>query len=528
MHNIIFPLKDCTIYSKFPEINTGLDEILEITKEVSSSNYFFKGTWISSSYYKRYDYVDISGSGNYFAVAENINENPSASAYWQSFSPTESNENSRILIKFDTASFDSTAYQSASVVYLNLFTSIARKVPTEYTLEARAISGSWEMGVGNFTDKLTTGGATWRRKSSTESWITNGGDWIGTLQTQTYNFQPTDIRIDVTDIFNEWVAGTYPNEGFLIKRTAGQEQDKVKYGSLSFYSLDTHTVYVPTLEIAYDDHVYDSSSFIASGSYLSSSFTSSTVGVGEINASGSFIYYYSASVSPSNVNIVTDGTLPSSSVIYYPTESASITINDVIETPEYVLSSSVLYYVSSSVTSSIINVVSGTVYVSSSIDYALLSGSFSTLLYDSGSYVSSSVIYTELSSSSDYSGSLLSGSVSISMKNFKPEYKYNTKVRFRINSKPSYVAKTFYEELRQGEVYYLPDTAYYSIVDAYSNRIMIPFSDYTRISLDGVGHYFDTTLSGFMPERFYKIMFKVTIDGTIQYIDHVSQFKVVK
>ena len=404
MHNIIFPLKDTTIYSKYPEVNTGLDEILEISKEISSSNYIYRGIWSSGVYYRRYDYVSSSnGNGYYYTVAENVSQETS-SAYWVSFDPTTSNENSRILIKFDTASFDSKAYQSASVVYLNLFTSIARKVPTEYTLEAHPISGSWEMGVGNFTDKSTTRGATWTRNTSETNWSASGGDSTGSMASQDFNFVPTDVRMDVTNIFFEWTSSNFLNQGFLIKRPTAQENDNISYGSLSFYSLDTHTVYLPTLEVAYDDHIYNTSSFY-------------------------------------------------------------------------------VWNVSGSVTS-----VTGSV-----------------------------------------SGSLLSsGSIAVTMKRFKPEYKYNTTVRFRIDVKPSYVAKTFYEELRQGNVYYLPDSASYSIRDAYSNRIMIPFSDYTKISVDETGHYFDVSLSGFMPERFYKTLFKVVMDGETQYFDSDNQFKVVK
>ena len=392
MHNIIFPLKDTTIYSKYPEINTGLDEILEITKEISSSNYFHRGIWNSGSYYKRYDYVTGS-DGYYFTVAENIGQLTS-SAYWVKFNPTASNENSRILIKFDLNNFESEASASASLVYLNLFTSIARKVPTEYTLQAYPVSGTWEMGAGNFTDKLTTGGATWTRRNTTTNWNTEGGDISASsyVASQSYNFVPTDIRMDVTNIFGGWVSGTYPNEGFLIQRPDTQEDDIIKYGSLSFYSLDTHTVYVPTLEILYDDYIYETQSF-----------------------------------------------------------GAPVT------------------------------------------------------------------------------GSLISGSISVAMKNFKPEYTYNETVKFQITVKPSYVAKTFYEQLRIGEIYYLPeDSISYSIRDAYSNRIMIPFSDYTKVSLDETGHYFNVSLSGFMPERFYKMIFKVILDGQTQYFDTDSQFKVVK
>ena len=57
---------------------------------------------------------------------------------------------------------------------------------------------------------------------------------------------------------------------------------------------------------------------------------------------------------------------------------------------------------------------------------------------------------------------------------------------------------------------------------------MIPFSDYTKVSLDETGHYFNVSLSGFMPERFYKMIFKVILDGQTQYFDTDSQFKVVK
>ena len=396
MHNIIFPLKDTTIYSKYPSINTGLDEILEITKEVSASNYSYRGIWSPNIYYKRFDFILGDSDEYFYAVAENINESTSSS-YWVNFNPNSVTNNSRVLIKFDLSNFTTKAFQSASVVYLNLFTSIARKVPIEYSLEARPISGTWEMGTGNFTNKLSQDGSTWNKASDITEWANAGGDTYETpTASQNFNFSATDVRMDITKIFNFWSSSI--NEGILIKRPDSEEDNSIKYGALSFYSLDTHTVYLPTLEVAYDDHVYNTSSFYP------------------LNASGSV------------------------------------------------------------------------------------------------------------------SGSQISGNINVYVKNLLPAYRYNTTIRFDLTIKRAYQAKTFYEQARTAEVLYLSNGSLsYSLRDAYSNRVMVPFSDYTKVSLNSEGHFFDVSLSGFMPERFYKIIFKyIDIDGTEQYIDTNTQFKVVK
>lgn len=528
MHNIIFPSKDCTIYSKYPELNTGLDEILEITKEVSSSNYFYRGQWTESVYYKRYDYVSGSGMNSYYyAVAENISQPTSSTSYWIPFNPALSNENSRILIKFDLSNLDVEASASASLVYLNLYTSIARKVPTEYILNIHPMSKDWEMGTGNFTNKLSTDGATWSRSSSVDVWSVSGGDYIaGTVVSQSFNFEPTDIRVNITDIFNYWSSSI--NNGIIIKRPDEQESNKTKYGSLSFYSLDTHTVYLPTLEVLYDDHVYDTGSFISSSIYQSASFIESSSIIEEVDISGSTIYYTSTSVDYIPVNIVVDGTLLSGSITY---TTQSLIVNEVtrsVNNTPYVITNSVIYW-TASVSESWINVVSGSMYTSASINYINLSGSFSTLLYTTQSFVSSSVLYTPVNEYTQVSSSLISGSINVYLKNFLHAYPYNEKVRFYLTIKNAYQAKTFYEEARVGETFYLAENSLkYSIKDAYSNRVIIPFSDYTNVSLDSNGHYFDASLSGFMPERFYKIIFKYTENGVDQYIDKNSQFKVVK
>lgn len=82
-----------------------------------------------------------------------------------------------------------------------------------------------------------SGGATWYTAS-----ISN------TVSSQTFNKYTKDLNVDVTDYVNDWLSGSRENNGFLIKRPASQESGSVRYGSSKFFSNETNTIYVPTLE----------------------------------------------------------------------------------------------------------------------------------------------------------------------------------------------------------------------------------------------------------------------------------------
>ncbi len=116
------------------------------------------------------------------------------------------------------------------------------------------------------------------------------------------------------------------------------------------------------------------------------------------------------------------------------------------------------------------------------------------------------------------------------MKNFKSEYKYGTKVRMRVVGKESFQRKSFsnVSVTSFSVIKYLPSTSYYSIKDAGSERTIIDFSENSKISCDTSGNYFDLQLSGIMPQRYYKIIIKVVINGVEQYFDKGFIFKVVK
>jgi hypothetical protein len=54
------------------------------------------------------------------------------------------------------------------------------------------------------------------------------------------------------------------------------------------------------------------------------------------------------------------------------------------------------------------------------------------------------------------------------------------------------------------------------------------FEQFTKISCDTSGPFFDVYLNTLQPERYYRLLLKTQIDGTSQIIDNNNIFKVVK
>ena len=91
-----------------------------------------------------------------------------------------------------------------------------------------------------------------------------------------------------------------------------------------------------------------------------------------------------------------------------------------------------------------------------------------------------------------------------------------------------YPLKTFKSEFAYNDVKYLPQTTYYQIKDFSSNDVIIPFSEYSKISCDSIGNYINLNLSNWEVDRKYKIEFKIDQNGSIQYFDDNITFDVVQ
>jgi hypothetical protein len=67
------------------------------------------------------------------------------------------------------------------------------------------------------------------------------------------------------------------------------------------------------------------------------------------------------------------------------------------------------------------------------------------------------------------------------------------------------------------------------VEDAYTNRVIIPFSSGSYASFDENGYNFKLHLGGgFMPERMYKILFKCETNSNTIFINKKYIFKVIK
>ena len=223
----IYPEKDTTIYSAYPATNTGLDQILEIQNEMSSSN--------------------------------------------------NSAQVSRFLITFPTSQIQDVINNEVTGAYktfLKLFIANATTLPDNYTLNFYPVSQSWEEGTGRFLyNPADTNGSSWIQRDNNNDWRTSsfaanstgsfqsgspgGATWrTNYVASQSFVINSTkDVNADVTNIITQFYTASIPNDGILVKME-GYEYNPSSSYSLKYFSRNTHTIYPPQLEIKWDDSSY--------------------------------------------------------------------------------------------------------------------------------------------------------------------------------------------------------------------------------------------------------------------------------
>ena len=152
---------------------------------------------------------------------------------------TGSQELSRVLVKFPTSGI--TTDRSNGVLpasgsvsfYLRLFNAKTSKtVPREFTLVAQPVSGaSWQEGIGldleGYKDEVDGNtGANWISSSKGAPWQLVGGDYYtgsGNTYKQTFTTGLGDLEIDITQLVEQWIDGTYSNYGVGVHLSASQE-----------------------------------------------------------------------------------------------------------------------------------------------------------------------------------------------------------------------------------------------------------------------------------------------------------------
>jgi hypothetical protein len=213
--------KDASVYLQQPNQNTGLDQILEVSKV-------------------------------YYGNIKDV---------------------SRALIKFDLNALSQSIASGDTTptdIRLVMRETESNEIPLEYTIYAYPISQSWEMGNGTRFDDISTTGVTWtyRDGQSAIDWITTnlatgsdsnpndgtGGTWYTIVSaSQSFNYETADLNMNVKGIVNQWLSGSLPNDGFILKYSSSLENNTSDYGLLKFFSKETYTIHQPKLVVSWDD-----------------------------------------------------------------------------------------------------------------------------------------------------------------------------------------------------------------------------------------------------------------------------------
>ena len=244
MKRIYYAERDTTLYEKTPEQNSGLDEILELIK-ISSASLANADTYNSR--------ILIDFGTEITSIAQSITDG-------------------------NIPTIDNGHITSASI-FLNLHASDASDLLQSYTIKAYPVSESWDNGSGYMSDlPATKVGSSWYNRSgdavaqtgipwntasahsgNTSAGPTNslgGGTWITGSEyeaSQSFQNESPDININVTDIVKKWVDSNIDNNGFIIKRPYSDEIDGSIRGSIKFFGRESHTIFVPRLEVCWDD-----------------------------------------------------------------------------------------------------------------------------------------------------------------------------------------------------------------------------------------------------------------------------------
>jgi hypothetical protein len=257
----LFPSKDATLYSLFPNMNTGLDEIVEAT-ETS------------------------------FAYSD---PNPQTSRFLINFSEEEIDDvlQNKIGISSSAQLLNNNLWKSN----LQCFIATSTGLQSNTTVDCFPVYGDWDMGTGRYLDDpISTNGTSWIWRTFSGSggskWlisgfptgvtasynttyaVAGGGNWFtGSAQpwfnsnlypitaSVTFGFFDTkDLNLNVTNIIRARYTGSISSDGFLIKQRVEFIDNKDVQPELKYFSRDTHTIYPPSLQFSWRDYTWNTGS----------------------------------------------------------------------------------------------------------------------------------------------------------------------------------------------------------------------------------------------------------------------------
>ena len=451
-----------------------------------------------------------------------------------------SSELARILIQFDTDAIDAdrtagTIPASGSVsFFLKMYDAEhTQTTPKDFTLVVSAVSQSWSEGLGldmeNYTDLdssnwLTSSGATqWVNAAAT---VLSGGSYITGSDaepleytfTQSFDTGFENLEIDVSHLVEDWIAETVPvnnNYGFGIQLTSTLEPAiaEESYYTKMFFARDSQYVLKrPTLEARWDsskkddrDSFYLSSSLVPAGDnlmklYLYNIVRGNLTNIPAAGTEGMLVSIYSAS----------QASLPIGDKLFSPVGGGVVATGDVNITASWVetgIYSCSFAYASSSITKIF------------DVWHSGSGGGEDSIQYHTGSVIS---IKTYDSEDYNFDQNYVS-----KVTNLRDTYSTRETARFRLFVRKKDWSPTIYTVSSKAIETSIIQDSYYQVARVSDGFKVIPFGtgslNYTRLSYDASGSYFDLGMNMFDTDTVYEMSFTFVINGT--YVEQAQKFR---
>jgi len=485
----LFPSQDASIYSAYPAMNTGLDPILDVFNTLPSTS-------------------------------------PSPQV-------------ARSIIKFDQSEIEDVIDNVAKITgswdlwsgSLKAYVAKATNIILNSNLEVYPVSGSWNNGSGQYLDNQINGtGVSWvyQAYSGSRPWLqggfnplvtgsysgsnnAGGGNWYtgsggyeninSLVQTQNFNLRSTkDLNINVTDTLKVWYSSSkdinpgqieISNEGFLLKWEDSKEfiTESAVTPQLSFYSVDTNTIYPPCLEIKWRDFTYSTSS----GDFKYGRTLTGSYPTNELTSSISCSYTQSL---PAPDSYTGDGGGATFGATFNSSSMLNIFVKDL-----------------------------GLGYKEGDI-LTWTATQLNNL--DAVSGATTNAVVTVSTFDIKQLPVLETPDLAIALDSNQGVYYSESINDFRINARPLFPPRTFTTESNYTVNYALPTSSYYAIKDLDTNEYVVNFDkEFTQISCDPTSSYFTVYMNGLEPERYYNILIQTEVDGQTIVMDENYYFKVV-
>lgn len=407
---------------------------------------------------------------------------------------TSSLEASRILVEFPISNIisdrnNNTIGSSGSVQFVLKLSNAPHtySTPSDFTLVVSPLSSSWEEGVGLDMESYTDiDQANWLSASSTQSWNSQGGDFLNIEDKQYFDTGIEDLQLDITNLVEMWINSSIQNNGIIIRLTGSQENSNNSYYTKKFFGRGSEFFFKrPWIEARTNESIKDNrNNFIISSSLLEASDNLNT------------LFFYNR-FRGSLKNIPTVGTGSQIYVSLYAGTNAPSGLAIPLHNGQTKVQGG--FYKTGIYTASI-----GVNTTSSYLFDVWFSGSTaessSSIIFGTGSIELFEQDYNFSSEKPEYV---------INIVNLKNVYSNQEKANFKIFSRDKDWNPNLYTVSSKYAQNSIIDELYYKIVRVQDMYEVIPYGTgsikYTKTSYDGDGNYFDLDMSLFEPGYSYNI-----------------------